>query len=140
MFWRHSDKTTQIKILFYMFKFCLILNYSNSRGVLKNPVQHLRRRFLQKLKDFPLLGISSNKRLLSNKRSTSKYGVYKNSYYILLETKSKCLWTQYANNNTMKILLISRFFHNIWFIDSENLCFVLKKQWQSFDIQHCPFP
>ena len=26
---------------------------------------------------------------------------------------------------TLKILLIFRFFHYIWFIDSENLCFIL---------------
>ena len=42
-----------------------------------------------------------------------------------------------ANNKTMvKIMLIFRFFHYIWFIDSENLCFILilKKTWQGFDI------
>ena len=33
-----------------------------------------------------------NKRLLSNKRRTSKCGAYQNSYYILLETKPKCIW------------------------------------------------
>ena len=93
MFWRHSDKTTQIKILFYMFKFCLISNYSNSRGVFRTQSNIYDGAFCKNAKDFPLLGISSNKRLPSNKRSTSKYGVYKNSYYILLETKSKCLWT-----------------------------------------------
>ena len=30
-----------------------------------------------------------------------------------------------CNNKTMKIFLIFRFFHYIWFIDSENLCFIL---------------
>ena len=28
-----------------------------------------------------------------NKRRTSKYGAYKNSYYILLKAKQKCIWT-----------------------------------------------
>ena len=31
----------------------------------------------------------------------------------------------YANKKTMKILLIFRFFHYIWSIDSENLRFIL---------------
>ena len=32
---------------------------------------------------------------------------------------------QYANNKTMKMWLIFRFFYYIWFIDSKNLCFIL---------------
>ena len=76
-----------------------------------------------------------NKRLPSNKRRTSKYDTDQNSYYILLETKPKFIWTQYANNKTMKILLIFRYFHYIWFIDSEKLCFILilKEKMTSFD-------
>ena len=35
------------------------------------------------------------------------------------------MWNYYANNKTMKILLIFRFFYYIRFIDSENLCFIL---------------
>ena len=38
---------------------------------------------------------------------------------------TKCIWTYYANNKAMKILLILRFFHNIWFICSENVCLIL---------------
>ena len=30
-----------------------------------------------------------------------------------------------CNNKTMKIFLIFRLFNYIWFIDSENLCFIL---------------
>ena len=50
----------------------------------------------------------------SNKRRTSKCGAYWNSYYLLLVAKPKCIWNQYANNKTMKILLRFRFLHNIW--------------------------
>ena len=31
----------------------------------------------------------------------------------------------YSNKNAMEVLLIFRFFHYIWFIDSENLCLIL---------------
>ena len=69
--------------------------------------------------------IPSNKRRVSDKCRASKYSVYQNSYYILLEAKPKCIWTSYANNKAIKILLIFRFFLYIWFIDSENLSFIL---------------
>ena len=52
-------------------------------------------------------------------------GAYLNSYHISLLAKSRCIWNYYANNTTMKILLIFRFFHNIWFIDCEDLCLIL---------------
>ena len=69
--------------------------------------------------------ISSNKRRASNKRRTPKCSAYWNSYNILLVGKPKCIWNWYANNKTTKIMLKFRFFHYIWFFDSENLCFIL---------------
>ena len=44
----------------------------------------------------------------------------------------------YANNKTMKVLFIFRFFHYIWFIDSENLCFILISKETTFNIVHFP--
>ena len=41
----------------------------------------------------------------------------------------------------MKILFIFRFFHFIWFADSENLCFILilkEKMFLIFNIVHFP--
>ena len=40
------------------------------------------------------------------------------------------IWNLNVNNKTMKILLIFKSFRCIWFIDSENLCFIhiLKKK------------
>ena len=67
----------------------------------------------------------SNNRLPFNKCRTSKCRVYYNSHYILLAAKQRCIWNWYAKNKTMKILLIFRFFHYIWYIDSENLCFII---------------
>ena len=39
-------------------------------------------------------------------------------------------------------MLIFRFFHYIWFIDSENLCFILilKEKWQGFEFEYCSLP
>ena len=54
--------------------------------------------------------------------NASKCRACLNSYYILLVAKPKCIQNQYASNKTMKILLIFKFFHYIWFI-SENLPF-----------------
>ena len=44
---------------------------------------------------------------------------------------------------TVKILLMFRFFHYIWFIDSENLCFILflkgkMRKVLTFNIVHFP--
>ena len=45
-------------------------------------------------------------------------------------------------NKTMKILSIFRFFHYVWFIDSENVCFILilkeKMTVFTFNIVHFP--
>ena len=48
-----------------------------------------------------------------------------------------------ANNKTIKMLLIFQVFHDTWFIDSENLCFipVLKEKIYkilAFNILHFP--
>ena len=70
--------------------------------------------------------IASNKRWASNKhRPLISVAPLGDSYYILLVAKLKYVWNLYANNKTMKILLVFRFFHYIWFIDSENFCFIL---------------
>ena len=39
-------------------------------------------------------------------------------------------------HKTMKILMIFRFFHYIWFTDSENVCYILilKEKLQGLDI------
>ena len=43
---------------------------------------------------------------------------------LLLEAKPTCIWIQYDKNKTTTTLLIFRFFHYMWFIDSKNLCFI----------------
>ena len=58
------------------------------------------------------------------KHRSFKCRTYQNSYYILVVAKAKCIYDQYANNKTAKILLTFRFFHHIWYIDGENLCFI----------------
>ena len=35
------------------------------------------------------------------------------------------IWNQHAKNKAMKIVLMFRYFYHIWFIDSENLFFIL---------------
>ena len=55
---------------------------------------------------------ASNKRLSSN-NYTSKCGAYQNSYYTVIVAKPKCIWDQFENNKTVKILLTFRFFHYI---------------------------
>ena len=49
----------------------------------------------------------------------------------------------YANNKTMKIIVIFTFFRYIWFIDNENSCFILilKRKTDkvlTFNIVHFP--
>ena len=52
-------------------------------------------------------------------------GAYYNSYHISLVAKPRCIGSWYANNKMMTILLIFRFFHYIWFIDSKDFRFIL---------------
>ena len=35
----------------------------------------------------------------------------------------KCIWTKYANNKTMRIVLKFKVFHCIWFIGNEQIMF-----------------
>ena len=96
--------------------------------------------------------ISSNKRRASNKRLPLTSAAPLNTALIrivaiyLLQAKAKCIWTSYANNKTMKILLIFRFFHCIWFVDSDSDRILIvpflfwKEKWLDFDIQYCSFP
>ena len=85
---------------------------------------------------------ASNKRLPSSKRSTSKWTLIRVVTKSYLQLNRNAYETRMQNNKPLKILLICKFFHCNWIIDSENLCSYLFRKKNdkalTFNIVHFP--